>query len=150
MTEEKRKILAVDDDRLNLEVLNECLSKSYQVLSAISGEAAIEIAKAKQPDLILLDIRMKPMNGYEVLLRLKASPQTKRIPIIFLSALDMPEDESYGFDIGAADYINKPINKAVVKARIANQLKIVEQREEIEHLRKLVNTKIGEDEESLR
>lgn len=134
MEDIKRKVLVIDDEPGNIKMLYRGLAHIYQILGATSGEEGIETTKTENPDLILLDIQMVGISGYEVLTQLRKDPDTSHIPIIFLSGLDNPEDESYGLELGADDYIAKPFNLAVVRARIKTQLKIVSQKEQIEYL----------------
>ena len=114
--ERKPKILAVDDDRLNINMLIGLLQDEYDVLAAINGTMGLKAAGRTNPDLILLDITMPDMNGYEVLAELKADPLTKDIPVIFITGLTDAEDEAKGLDMGASDYVSKPFNATVVKA----------------------------------
>jgi len=105
--------------------MTEALRSSYSLLAAIDGETALERALVDpQPDLILLDVMMPGMNGYDVCERLKADPATKDIPVIFVTSLDDPEDEAKGLDLGAVDYITKPISPAVVEARVRAHLQL--------------------------
>jgi putative two-component system response regulator len=117
-------ILIVDDVPANLAVLGEVLRASgYHVKVAINGLAALKIAAAvPQPDLILLDVMMPDMDGYEVLRRLSSQAATQHIPVMFLTALGDPQDEERGLALGAADYLTKPIQPAVVRARVRTQL----------------------------
>jgi len=118
-------ILVVDDYPLNLEMLCACLLRAeYQVLVADTGELALEIAASQQPDLILLDIRMPDMDGYEVCRRLKASPSTRDIPVIFMTALSETDNKVQGLLLGAADYITKPIHPQEALARIQAHLSV--------------------------
>ncbi|HQC81099.1 MAG TPA: EAL domain-containing protein, partial [Accumulibacter sp.] len=118
-------LLIVDDQAVNLAVLEELLLADYRVLSASSGRQALEIvAREPLPDLILLDIMMPDMDGYAVLAALQAQPATKAIPVLFLTALSDPGDQSLGLSLGAVDYILKPIQPVVVLARIRNQLEL--------------------------
>lgn len=116
-------ILAVDDSPDNLWVLSGLLKEKYRVKLAGSGEKALEIAQGDTlPDLVLLDVMMPGMSGHEVCLRLKASPRTRHIPVIFLTAMTGTADETAGLDMGAADFITKPINPPILLARVASQL----------------------------
>jgi putative two-component system response regulator len=116
-------LLIVDDEPMNLSVLAQHLRPTYQVRAASSGEAALRIAASEpRPELILLDVMMPGMDGYEVLERLRSDPATADIPVLFLSALAEAEDEERGLTHGAADYITKPIRPAVVHARVRTQL----------------------------
>ncbi len=130
---EQSTILIVDDTPLNLTILNKVLSENYIVKAAINGEKALAIsASSDSIDLILLDIHMPGINGFEVCKRLKANPQTKDIPVIFLTGETSKESESYGFEVGAVDFINKPINPAIVKARIKTHLTLQKARKKLE------------------
>jgi len=116
-------VLVVDDTPENLLVLGALLQSSYVVRAANSGERALEVASsAPKPDLILLDVMMPEMDGYECLRRLRANPQTQDIPVIFVTALNAAEDEQRGLELGAVDYITKPVRPAIVLARVHNHL----------------------------
>ncbi|MBF0550358.1 MAG: response regulator, partial [Deltaproteobacteria bacterium] len=119
----KPRILIVDDDPGNITSLGEMLQHDCQVVFATSGRDALTICRSKHPpDLVLLDIVMPEMDGYEVCRRLKADPQTDQIPIIFLTAKTCDGEEVKGLSLGAVDYISKPLNLAIVKVRVRNQL----------------------------
>ncbi len=115
-------VLAVDDTPENLDVVKGILVPDYRVLVATNGAAALKIAGKKAPDIVLLDIMMPDMDGYEVCRRLKADPATAEIPVIFLTAKDQTEDEAVGFSLGAADYILKPVNPPILQARVATHV----------------------------
>lgn len=120
---EPATILVVDDTPANLSLMTGLLRDDYKVKAAIDGEKALRIAQASPPpDLILLDIIMPGMDGYEVCRRLKADPATRDIPVIFLTAKSGVEDEKMGLDLGAVDYITKPISPPIVMARVRNHL----------------------------
>ncbi|RZT10324.1 diguanylate cyclase (GGDEF) domain-containing protein [Duganella sp. CF402] len=127
-------MLVADDDIVNRQVLAELLKPEHTVLLAKNGEQTLERAARHLPDLILLDVMMPDMNGYEVLRRLRADAQTAHITVIFISGLGRPEDEANGLKMGAADYISKPFNETVVMARVAMHLQMVRQRRMLEHL----------------
>ncbi|MRW82769.1 diguanylate cyclase [Pseudoduganella sp. FT26W] len=129
-----QKVLVADDDTVNRQVLAELLKPEYTVLLAKNGEQALERATRHLPDLILLDVMMPDMDGYQVLRSLRADEQTANIAVIFISGLGRPEDEAIGLKMGAADYIAKPFNETVVMARVAMQLQMVRQRRMLEHL----------------
>jgi diguanylate cyclase (GGDEF)-like protein len=129
-----QKVLVADDDALNRQVLGELLMPEYTVLLAKNGAQALERAARHLPDLILLDVVMPDMDGYEVLRRLRADPATAHIAVIFISGLDGPEDEAHGLNSGASDYIAKPFNQAVVMARVALHLQLARQRRMLERL----------------
>lgn len=117
----KPRILIVDDTPTNIHVLVQALQDNYHVKVATSGQLALAVARsAEKPDLVLLDVMMPEMDGYEVCRRLKDDPATKRIPVIFVTALDTPHDEEKGLDIGASDYITKPFVLPIVRARVRN------------------------------
>ena len=112
-TTEKQKVLIVDDVPQNITVLNEILRSTYSVSAATSGAKALAITRsAKPPDLILLDIMMPEMDGYEVLRQLKADEQTRNIPVILVTAKGEIEDKIAGYDLGATDYLTKPVDPA--------------------------------------
>jgi PAS domain S-box-containing protein len=121
----KANILVVDDTPDNLRLLSAMLTQlGYEVRRVINGQTALKTAQAAPPDLILLDIMMPDMNGYEVCQRLKASPVTREIPVIFISALDEVLDKVKAFAVGGVDYITKPFSEEEVFARVENSLTI--------------------------
>jgi len=127
---ERETILTVDDMAENLMVLGELLQKHYRVRAANSGARALQVAASDPvPDLILLDVMMPGMDGYAVLRGLRAMEATRHIPVIFVTAMDASEDEELGLELGAADYITKPIKPAVVLARVRAQLELKRARE---------------------
>ncbi|TCK08315.1 response regulator [Marinobacterium mangrovicola] len=119
-------ILVVDDEPANLRVLRQLLNDDYRLLFARDGESAIELTLKEQPDLVLLDVMMPGMTGYEVCSTLKSSPETKDIPVIFVTALKDSVDEARGFELGAVDFINKPLVPAVLQARVRTHLSLVQ------------------------
>jgi diguanylate cyclase (GGDEF)-like protein len=124
----KATILLVDDTRTNIEMLAACLQHNYHLKVAMNGIRCLEIAnKAPIPDLILLDVMMPDMDGYEVCRKLKENPVTKDIPIIFVTGKNSDEDEEYGLQLGAVDYITKPIRPAIVSARVGTQIIVKQQ-----------------------
>lgn len=126
MTEEKKTILIVDDTPTNIDVVMRVLSQIYHVQAAINGELALKIIAKKVPDLILLDIMMPGIDGYETCRRIKANPETANIPVIFLTAKSEAEDEEKGLSAGAVDYMAKPLSPPLLKQRIKTQLLIKE------------------------
>jgi DNA-binding response OmpR family regulator len=120
----KSKILIVDDAQENLFLLKSLLEDDYHLFVAQKGAIALQIAKKQHPDLILLDIMMPEMDGYEVCQHLKADNSTKEIPIIFITSRTKTEDEIKGFNVGGVDYITKPINPMVVMARVKAQMAV--------------------------
>jgi two-component system, sensor histidine kinase and response regulator len=126
-------ILIVDDTPDNLRLLSAMLTaQAYEVRSVKSGSAALMVVQAEPPDLILLDITMTPMDGYEVCRRLKANPQTAAIPIIFISALNEVFDKIKAFEVGGVDYISKPFQVEEVLARVENQLNLHRLRQQLQ------------------
>ena len=133
-TDDKQTILIVDDTVANIQVLNESLQAEYRILFATNGSEALKVALESIPDLILLDIMMPEMDGYEVCRRVKADPALKDIPVIFTTALSEVTDERKGLDLGAADYITKPFNPDILKLRVKNHLELKEQRDQLARL----------------
>lgn len=130
-TQTKFTILAVDDTPENLDVVRGILASQYTVKVAINGPMALKIVEKQPPDLILLDIMMPGMNGYEVCERLKANPETSHIPVIFLTAMEQTADEASGFKLGAADYITKPVNPPILEARVKTHLALKQSMDEL-------------------
>lgn len=122
-------ILCVDDSPTNLLLLVELLKGSYRVKTAVNGPQALHIVTASPPDLILLDVMMPDMDGLEVCRRLKADPACRDIPVLFLTAKIQVEDEAYGLNLGAADYIHKPISPPILHARVRHHLEIKKNKE---------------------
>lgn len=132
MTEQQHTILVVDDTPENIDLLANALRDHYKVKAAINGEIALKLAEKEQPDLILLDVMMPGISGFEVCERLKADPLTRHIPVIFVTAMMATEDELHGLELGAVDYITKPINPSLVKARVRTHLALHDQSLELE------------------
>jgi phosphoserine phosphatase RsbU/P len=131
-TEEKKLVLVVDDATANLQVVHSMLKDDFKVRVATSGAKALVLVKDKpQPDLILLDVTMPDMDGYEVCAILKATPESRDIPVIFLTGKTETDDETKGFEVGAVDYIHKPFSPAVVKARVHTHLVLREARDQL-------------------
>ena len=123
MTTDKRPVvLLVDDTPANLSLLSNILKDHYNIKVANNGAKALKLAFAAPPDLILLDVMMPDMDGYEVCRQLKSNPDTRDIPVLFLTAKNQPEDEELGLSLGAMDYIHKPISPPIIKARVHNHL----------------------------
>lgn len=122
MTKEKNTVLLVDDIPANIKILVGALRENYRLIVATNGRDALKAAHEKQPDLILLDVMMPDMDGYEVCKTLKTRPETASIPIIFVTAMDEEKDETRGFLLGAVDYIVKPVNPVIVKARVQTHI----------------------------
>ena len=128
----KNSILIVDDEEINLDILCDFLSPEYTLYRANGGVSALELADKRMPDLILLDIVMQDMNGFEVLTTLKTFEKTKHIPVIVITMLNSTEDEEKALKLGAADFITKPFSNEVVKTRVENHIQIVNQIRAIE------------------
>jgi len=122
-------ILAVDDEASNLQLLRQILQDHYRLLFAKDGARALELARQEQPDLILLDVMMPGMSGFEVCAALKANPATASVPVVFVTALTETDDELEGFEAGAVDYITKPVSPPIVRARVRNHLSLVRMEE---------------------
>ena len=147
--EEKMTVLVVDDIPTHLAIISEMLSSRFRCRVATRGDRALELASAcPRPDLILLDVILPDINGYEVCRRLKSNPETRNIPIIFLTSLDSTEDESRGFAEGGVDYITKPVSKGVLNARVDAQASLLRTRRLLEekgsHLKKIARQRTEE------
>lgn len=123
----KPRLLVVDDQPINIQVLYQVFGAAYQVFMATSGAQALEMCKQNQPDLILLDVVMPDMDGFEVCAKIKENPETRAIPVIFLTALNDAAEETRGLELGAVDFIAKPVNPAVVQARVRTHLTVKRQ-----------------------
>ncbi len=128
------RVLVVEDVEANVDILVEALGDDYRVSVAMDGESALEIVGNHLPDLILLDIIMPGIDGYEVCTRLKSQKITRDIPVVFLTALSEEEDEAKGLALGAVDYITKPFRAALVKARVKNHLELKQHKDHLESL----------------
>jgi putative two-component system response regulator len=126
-------ILLVDDDPTNLRFLQEVLKDDYKIYAAPSGERALRFLAAAEPNIILLDIEMPNMNGYEVIRRIKEDTRLKSIPIIFLTAQEGREKEQEAFDLGAVDYILKPITPGIVRSRVGLHVELESYRKDLEY-----------------
>ena len=127
----RSKILIIDDSLNNIELLNNILGKHYSVSFACNGREALELIPVNVPDLILLDVIMPGMDGYEVCNQLKSNPTTSDIPIIFLTSLDSAIDEEYGLSLGAEDFVHKPASPPVLLARVRNHLMLANTKREL-------------------
>jgi putative two-component system response regulator len=131
----RHTILAVDDSPQNIELLTRVLGQDYRIKVATSGDKALKITYSDDPpDLILLDIMMPDMSGYEVCRRIKANPDRRQIPIIFVTAMSSVEDESLGLSLGAIDYITKPLSPPLLQARVRTHLALYDQSRELERM----------------
>ncbi len=131
---DKPKVLIVDDSPTILAVLSSLLGRDVKVLEAPGGEEGLRMAREQQPDLILLDVVMPGMDGYEVCRHLKADSRTRDIPVIFLSAMTQESDEAAGLAAGAIDYVTKPVSPAIVRARVRNHLELKRYRDALKDL----------------
>jgi phosphoserine phosphatase RsbU/P len=139
----QKLILIVDDTPVNIGVISGALKDCYKTKVATNGEKALALASAdEKPDLILLDIMMPGMDGYEVCSRLKADPATTEIPVIFLTGQTSAEDETRGFEVGAVDYVHKPFSSAVVKARVRSHILLREARAQLAAQLQALNTEL--------
>lgn len=137
-------ILVVDDVETNIDILVDIIDNIYEVGVAINGESALESVAEFPPDLILLDIMMPEMDGYEVCRRIKSSEDTQDIPIIFITAKNQRGDETKGFELGAADYITKPFAPSVVLARVETHIKLKQARDMLKEQNKNLEKKVQE------
>lgn len=140
--------LIVDDSRVNIDVLNGILQGHYDVKFALNGEKALEIAsKEPHPDIILLDVMMPKMNGYEVCTLLKKDEATSHIPVIFVTALNEMEEELTGFKVGGEDYITKPVTPEIVLARVKTHIELKEVKDKLveysQRLEKMLDDKLN-------
>ena len=131
---ETQRILIVDDTKLSNQIMKDILGNDYDILVSTSGEEALVLAASESIDLILLDVEMPGMDGYEVCRKLKKNPYTKNIPVIFVSAANDVQHETKGLEIGAIDYIIKPSNPAIIKARVKNHLELKKYRDILERI----------------
>lgn len=143
----KQTILVVDDIKENIDVLKSILREDYHIKFALSGKKAIDLAKKFKPDIILLDVMMPEMDGFETCEILKHDMVTKNIPVIFVTANNATVDEVHGFELGAVDYITKPVIPAIVKSRVHTHLRLANQEKELykevkEKTKELVQTQM--------
>jgi diguanylate cyclase (GGDEF)-like protein len=134
LNERQARILIVDDDPSNVELLAQIFEEEYEVLFATSGERALEVAATSQPDLVLLDVLMPGIDGFQVCARLKANRATVGISVIFITGLGDMDAETRGLELGAVDYVTKPINPAVVRMRVRNQVELKRARDTLTRL----------------
>lgn len=125
--DERPRILVVDDQPTNIQTLYQVLKGEYDVAMATNGSQAIELCQRRPPDLVLLDVVMPGIDGFEVCRRLKADPATRDVPVIFVTARDSTEDETLGLEVGAVDFIAKPVNPPVVRARVRTHVALKRQ-----------------------
>ena len=140
ISDQKPKILVVDDEANNRKLLQHILKDNYRISFAVNGKEALDVCSKVKPDMILLDIMMPEMDGFQTCSRLKANPETSDIPVIFITAMDDIADEATGFEHGCVDYITKPVSKPIVLARVNTHLTIARQQNEL----KMLNRELGE------
>ncbi len=145
----KQKILIVDDEPMNIRVLSEILRGEYEIYFAANGKEALDTAESEPLDLILLDIMMPEMDGYEVCRKLKRNSLTQEIPVIFITAKDDALEEAKGFGLGAVDYIKKPVNSAVVNVRVKTHLLLRRTQETLKNQNIILREKVRERTEEL-
>lgn len=133
-TQRQPRLLVVDDQPINIQTLYQTFSEDHQVLMATSGAAAMKVCESKQPDLILLDVMMPDMDGYELCRRLKLDAQLRDIPVVFVTARHDEAAEALALDVGAVDFISKPINTRIVRARVKTHLALKSQRDLLQSL----------------
>jgi len=131
-------VLIIDDEPNNIAALTDILETDYLIYAVIDSLEAIEMVANTSPDVILLDIIMPDMDGYEVISRLKSSEESRDIPVIFITGLDSIDAEEKGLSLGAADYILKPFHPAIVKMRVRNQMRLIERLRQQEMMLKII------------
>jgi len=144
------RVLLVDDTKINLDIIVAALRDDYKISVATSGAAALDQVKSNPPDLILLDIMMPGMDGYEVCSRLKANSATKSIPVIFITAMSEIGDKSKGFGLGAVDYITKPFQIMEVKARVRTHLSLKRAMQALENQNQILDAQVRERTRAVR
>ena len=140
--DQRPRLLLVDDEPTNLQVLRHVLQADYRLLFATDGARALQVAREQRPDLVLLDIMMPHMDGYAVCRALKADAATASTPVIFITALNDSQDETAGFDVGGVDYLTKPVSPPVVRARVRTHLSLVRM-EELRETRLQIVQRLG-------
>ena len=142
---EKQAVLVVDDTPANIQILMETLKHEYRIIAAVNGERALQLAASTPPpDIILLDVMMPEMDGYEVCAKLKSDAKTRDIPIIFITAMSDTKDETRGLELGAVDYITKPISPPVVMARVKSHLELKQAREILKNQNVILEQRVEE------
>ena len=148
-TTDKATILVVDDDPINLRLLQEILKDNYTPYLAPSGERALAFLKNRRPDLILLDVEMPDMNGYDVIRAIKKDPSRRDIPVIFLTGLEGRDKEQEALDLGAVDYILKPISAGIVKARAGLHIELEAYRANLERMVEIRTRQLGQTQDAI-
>ena len=142
--EKQKTVMIVEDTEVNIDILVDALQDEYELIVAINGSEALELIEEQKPDLILLDIMMPEMDGYEVLKRLKENSTLNQIPVILLSAITDSDSKTKGFSLGAVDYITKPFEIVEVKARVMTQLRLEEALIVLENQNSILEEKVKE------
>ena len=143
-TPRKPKLLVVDDQAFNIQILYQIFKGDYEVFMATSGAQALALCADQSPDLILLDVVMPDMDGHEVCRRLKADPHARDIPVIFVTGHNNSEEESLGLQLGAVDFISKPVNATVVRARVHSQLMLRETLRQVQELNETLEQRVAQ------
>ena len=143
-TPHKPTLLLVDDQVINIHLLQHIFKDDYNILAATTGAQALELSASQVPDLILLDVVMPVMDGHQVCSHLKADPRTRDIPVIFVTGHNNPEDETAALRLGAVDFISKPVNASVVKARVSSQLMLRQTLRELQDLNQNLEAHVAE------
>jgi len=132
----KNSVMIIEDEPMNITALMHILGKDYTIYAEKDSRNSIDTIKQVKPDLILLDVMMPEIGGFDIIKKLKNDEETKDIPVIFVTGKTTPEDEAMGFSLGAVDYINKPFSTDVVKMRVRHQMQIINQNRKLENLQK--------------
>ena len=138
MVDKRFKILLVDDEYINIQIISSALKNDYDIISAQSGFEAIRLIKEQKPDLVILDVMMPVLSGYDVCLSIKADPSFVDIPVIFLTALDTQEGARQGLEAGGIDYLTKPVDLDLLKLRVKNHLESKERNDLLKEQRDLL------------
>jgi response regulator RpfG family c-di-GMP phosphodiesterase len=147
--DKRYKILAVDDEYVNIQLIKSVLREEYDIISALNGHEAINLLKQYKPDLILLDVMMPDLSGFDVCKIIKADPAFADIPIIFLTALNTEAGEQEGLELGGIDYLTKPINLVLLKLRVKNHIALQERNELVKEQRERLTLRNAELEAAL-
>lgn len=134
MDDVKSKVLIVDDEQMFVQLMEAALKDEYELLFALNSDEALKMANEERPDLILLDVVMAPESGFDVCYTLKNEPRTKNIPILFITSSTTMKDEVRGLELGAVDYITKPVNPPIVKARVRNHMELKKYKDKLERI----------------
>jgi PleD family two-component response regulator len=134
VSQQSSTVLVVDDTANTLELIKTMLGGEHRVLTAAEADTGMKIALQEEPDLILLDIRMPGIDGYQLCRQLKADPITREIPVVFVTAMDEEREEAKGLELGAIDYITKPLSPPILRARVRNHIDLKRQRDQLRRL----------------